>query len=231
LERRPIGHPSTPPPGGRGRTAAARRRPTTRTHPRRASRRGRGRAGPAFWGDRRGHVRPPASGLGLASSRTCSATDAMSSSDFLLLLYIYDYTSNNGHRWFGEGSTARLSPSSSSVRPSAFFVVHPRLSAIKLGRCLDPTSRIVMSSVLLLDVIELCCEHQWCRGGEKHKQKRSNSQSIVYRFFFLLFVLMSLLISYRTVSDCPAIKHTVDSTGFVKPAGRGWKMKRQNTYI
>jgi hypothetical protein len=39
-----------------------------------------------------------------------------------------------------------------------------------------------MSSVLLLDVIELCCEHQWCRGGEKHKQKRSNSQSIVYRF-------------------------------------------------
>lgn len=68
---------------------------------------------------------------------------------------------------------------------SAFFVVHPRLSAIKLGRCLDPTSRIVMSSVLLLDVIELCCEHQWCRGGEKHKQKRSNSQSIVYRFFFV----------------------------------------------
>jgi hypothetical protein len=42
---------------------------------------------------------------------------------------------------------------------------------------------------------------------------------------------MSLLISYRTVSDCPAIKHTVDSTGFVKPAGRGWKTKRQNTYI
>lgn len=82
-----------------------------RTHPRRASRRRRGRAGPAFWGDRRGHGPRRRGWVLLLPGRVAPPMRCRRptfSSSFI-------YTSNNGHRWFEEGSTARLSPSSSSV--------------------------------------------------------------------------------------------------------------------